>query len=320
MSNPTHYMTPFSPQDFPEDTTLVPKTITLNGDDTPIIPMCFTNIAYDENHPSLFMDILVPPVYIPETGINDQRQFPLILWIQGSAFATQEIGLHLQHLSEFAQQGYVVASVAYQGSDKGGEFPSTIRDANAALEFLLSHAKDYHIDTTQIVLWGESSGAYTAIMMALTQDDAFFFHNEAKNRQFKGVIDFYGPTVLQDLDLSPSIQEHRSANSWVGAYFGHAAIQATNPIMTQANPLTYINAACPPFLIFHGTMDMIVPFQQSVSLKTALDDATVDNTFVTVKGSNHGTDAFWSTQAKKIVHAFLEKHTKKAVTQPVTTI
>ena len=164
LSTQPQYLAPFSVHDFPEDQTLVPGATILIGDDTPKIPMCFTNIVYDDRQPGLVLDILVPPVYIPETGVNDQRQFPLIIWIQGSAFATQEIGLHLPHLVDIAQQGYVVAAVAYQGSDNGGTFPSTIQDVNTAIDFLVAHAKDYHIDPDQLVLWGESSGAYTAII------------------------------------------------------------------------------------------------------------------------------------------------------------
>jgi len=306
------YLDPFSVNDFPEDQTVVPHGIILQGDDTPKIPMYFTNTAYDKHHSELLMDILVPPVYIPETGINDQRQFPLILWIQGSAFMTQEIGLHMPHLTDIAQKGYVIASVAYQGSDKGGNFPSTIRDVNAALDFLTAHAKTYHINPEEIILWGESSGAYTAIMTAATQHEDFFFNESAKKRQFNGVIDFYGPTMLQDLDISPSIQEHRSAESWLGAYFNHQAINADSTIMHQADPKTHLHPNMPPFLIFHGTMDMIVPFQQSVAFKNALDAVGISNQFVTIKGSNHGTDAFWSPESKKIVLNFLENHTKKA--------
>ena len=317
MSTQPQYLAPFSISDFPEDQTVVPGATILTGDDTPKIPMCFTNIVYDNSQPGLVLDILVPPVYIPETGINDQRRFPLIIWVQGSAFATQEIGLHLPHLADIAQQGYVIASVAYQGSDKGGTFPSTIRDVNAAIDFLVDHAKDYHIDPSQLILWGESSGAYTAIMTAATQNDAFFFKTTPKKRTFNAVIDFYGPTALQDLDLSPSIQEHRSAASWLGAYFGHHAIDPNADIMHQADPTTHIHAGLPPFLILHGTLDMIVPFQQSVALKQALDAATVPNQFVTVKGSNHGTDAFWSPAVKAIVLAFLANHMKATATLPI---
>lgn len=155
-------------------------------------------------------------------------------------------------------------------------------------------------------------------MTAATQNDAAFFKTTPKNRTFQAVIDFYGPTRLQDLDLAPSIQEHRSADSWVGAYFGHHAIDPTADIMQQADPVTHLHAGLPPFLIFHGTLDMIVPFQQSVLLKKALDAVNVPNQFVTMQGSNHGTDAFWSPAAKAIVLAFLADHTTKAPTLPVT--
>ncbi|MCI1921370.1 MAG: alpha/beta hydrolase [Liquorilactobacillus nagelii] len=306
-----NYLKPFQVNDFPEDTTKLAEAILLDGNDEPKYPTCLTNIAYDSENSQLLMNILMPPVYIPETGIIDQRKFPLIVWIQGSAFAKQEIGLHLPHLVEFAQQGYVIAAITYQGTESGGHFPSTIRDTNCALNYLLEHTTQYHIDSQQIFLWGESSGAYTAIMTAVTQNEAFFFKNQVKPQHFKGIIDFYGPTVMQELDTAPSIQEHRSANSWVGKYFNQQAITSQLKDLQQADPRKYLSPGLPPFLIFHGTLDMIVPFQQSLLLKQALDKNQIENTFVAIQGSNHGTDAFWSPAAKKIVFNFLNKNCEK---------
>lgn len=88
--------------------------------------------------------------------------------------------------------------------------------------------------------------------------------------------------------------------------------------MHQADPVTHLHAGLPPFLIFHGTLNMIVPFQQSVILKNALDAANIPNQFVTMQGSNHGTDAFWSPAAKAIVLVFLADHTHQAPTLPVS--
>lgn len=305
------YLDPFSINDFPEDKTIVPNSLKLKGDDEPKFPMCFTDIAYNSSNPNLKLDILMPPVYVPETGINDQRKFPLLLWIQGSAFAKQEIGLHIPHLVEFARKGYVIAAIGYQGTEAGGVFPSTIRDTNCAIDFLLEHAEQYHINANQLFLWGESSGAYTAIMTAITQNDSFFFTGKAKQRHFNGIIDFYGPTAMQELDLAPSIQEHRSRNSWVGAYFNHQQINQNSSLIKLADPRNHLKKKLAPFLIFHGTMDMIVPFQQSILLKEKLDEFGIKNQFVTVEGSNHGTDAFWSPKAQEIVLNFLKDNIVK---------
>jgi len=38
----------------------------------------------------------------------------------------------------------------------------------------------------------------------------------------------------------------------------------------QADPTTYITSKCPPFLIQHGTLDFVVPKQQSVDLTAAI--------------------------------------------------
>ena len=61
---------------------------------------------------------------------------------------------------------------------------------------------------------------------------------------------------------------------------------------TAANPITYIRANAPPFLIFHGNQDRMVSPSQTLILHEALMAAGVRSTRYVVDGAGHGDLSF----------------------------
>ena len=78
--------------------------------------------------------------------------------------------------------------------------------------------------------------------------------------------------------------------------------------MAKANPITYVSEDDSPFLIIHGDRDKLVPYQQSVLLKDALEKAGVPVTFYKVEGGGHGW--FRDPKVPELTKAFLEQHLK----------
>jgi acetyl esterase/lipase len=56
----------------------------------------------------------------------------------------------------------------------------------------------------------------------------------------------------------------------------------------RVNPITYVTKDAPPFLIVHGTLDRLVPFNQSQLLVAALEAAGASVKFRPVEGGGHG--------------------------------
>ena len=54
-----------------------------------------------------------------------------------------------------------------------------------------------------------------------------------------------------------------------------------------ADPISYVDKGDAPFLIMHGTKDMLVPYNQSVLLHNALKKAGVRSALLTVDGGGH---------------------------------
>ena len=83
-------------------------------------------------------------------------------------------------------------------------------------------------------------------------------------------------------------------------------IQENPDRVARANPMTYVTAEAPPFLIVHGDQDPLVPHHQSELLAAALKKAGVPVTFYTVEGGGHG--GFEDPKVDELTKAFLEKH------------
>ena len=67
-----------------------------------------------------------------------------------------------------------------------------------------------------------------------------------------------------------------------------APIQEVPEKTNKINPIAYVTADDPPFLILHGDQDRLVPFQQSQMLDDALKAAGVSTTLILVPGAGHG--------------------------------
>jgi len=85
---------------------------------------------------------------------------------------------------------------------------------------------------------------------------------------------------------------------------------------TAANPMTYVKASVPPFLIFHGSQDRLVSPSQTLILHDALIAAGGRSTRYVLDGAGHGDLSFlgdaksglpWSTrQTMGIIVDFLK--------------
>ncbi|MCC8129636.1 MAG: alpha/beta hydrolase [Clostridiales bacterium] len=118
-------------------------------------------VSYASNSEAQVMDI-----YLPENATGSD---PVIVVVHGGGFkfGDQTMDIIQPVIEAGVANGYVVASVDYR---KSGEatFPGALADVKAAVRYLRANAETYGIDPEQIVIWGESAGAYLSLMTALT--------------------------------------------------------------------------------------------------------------------------------------------------------
>ncbi|MFK4639441.1 alpha/beta hydrolase fold domain-containing protein [Paenarthrobacter histidinolovorans] len=251
----------------------------------------------------LHLQILLPPMDRESTAI-----FPLVVFVQGSAWFEQNLGQSLPPLAHFARKGFVVAIVEYRPSPVA-TFPAQIRDTGTAIRFLRRNSSDYHVDPTRIVLWGDSSGGHTTVLTCLTEGDPFFSDEPLGQEplNIRCFIDYYGPTDISRMNEEPSTQNHIEPASPEGMLIGGLNVLKHPDLVAPTVAMNHVSSTPRrrPLLIVHGDKDRLVPFGQSVLLHDALRSAGQPVTFYQLKGADHGGPAFWKEEILSLVENFI---------------
>ena len=239
---------------------------------------------------SLKMDILVPePV----------RKRTVVVYVPGGGFvvAAKESALNLR--TYIAESGFAVASVQYRTTRDGANYRDGVEDIKAAIRYLRANAAQYGIDASAVVVWGESAGGYLAAMVGVTNHDSTFDAGAdlKQSSDVQGVIDDFGASDISKMaaDFDAVTQHAIYSNEGIVHYIGKASDANTLDLgiaATAANPLTYIHADAPPFLIFHGNQDRMVSPSQTLMLNEALVATGVRSKRYVVDGAAHGDLTF----------------------------
>src|SRR5690606_27836834 len=89
-------------------------------------------------------------------------RFPLVVYIQGSAWHKQDLYAAIPNLSHIAAKGYVIASVQIRETAIA-PFPAALEDVKCAIRYMREHAEEYGVDPKRVAVWGDSSGGHLAL-------------------------------------------------------------------------------------------------------------------------------------------------------------
>lgn len=233
-------------------------------------------------------------------------QFPLVVFVQGSAWRKQDIYANIPNLCHIAAKGYIVASVEIRDTDIA-RFPAAVEDVKCAIRYMRKHAGEYGVDVNRVAVWGDSSGGHLSLMTGLTIGEYDNGMYSEYSDEVSAVIDYYGVTDLLTLGKYNNILDHDAADSPEGLFVG-GRVQDHIELAKQASPLHQnLDKALPPFLIIHGDSDVIVHINQSIEMYKALKEHGQKALFYKVIGADHGTGV-WSPQVLEITEQFLSAH------------
>jgi len=209
---------------------------------------------------------------------------------------------------QLARRGYVVASVTYRLSAEA-KFPAQIQDVKQAVRFLRADAAAIGGDPNHIIAWGASAGGYLVALLGTSCGAPGFEAAKAAagpgapsdidptvSDCVNGVVDWYGPIAFASLDTMAARNHisgpgprspHDAPDGPESKLLGCALPLCSRDLLKQANPLTYLSAQTPPFLIMHGLSDTAVPYEQSIMLAAALKARGVPVTVKLVPGAGH---------------------------------
>ena len=248
----------------------------------------------------LYLDIIQPDP-LPE------ERMPVVIYIHGGGWmGGQRKG---ERNTFLAAHGFFTISIDYRLSNQA-IYPAQIADAKAAVRWVRANAERYHLDPEHIGVWGHSSGAHLAALLGTSAHSAELEGNSAPQNFsscVQAVVNMCGPTDLSQMGGWHDLPDSPDAKLLGGP------VQECLDLVRLANPIAYVHPTVPPFLIFHGTHDQIVPFNQSELLYAALKEVGADVTFIPMQDEDHnltvkGEESFALIYQKTL--DFFVKHLK----------
>ena len=264
----------------------------------------------------LHMAILHPwPSEISED--SEKERYPLIIFIQGSAFRFPDIYRKIPQLSVLARAGYVIATVEHRSSLDGNPYPAFLQDVKTAVRFLRAHAQEYQIDPERIAAWGSSSGGTAALLLGFTENDPKYRTEEyaSFSDHVDAVVDCFGPADLSD-KLAAAIKGDQFPYSDSISMLSGDQSPEQMELLKELSPIYHImnrysseadRKNLPPTFILHGDQDPTVPFSQSKQLYEQMLSAGADVSLLRVAGGFHERN-FWSEEVLEAIRQFLDAH------------
>lgn len=210
---------------------------------------------------------------------------PLLLFIHGGSWKKGNKDDYRRYLVDFAEKGYVTASVSYRFSQEAA-YPAALEDVVCGLQWLKDHAAEYFIDTNKVAVVGGSAGGHLGMMLAYHSNDSTFVSSSpcgsSASNKIQALVNFYGP-----VDLTTSYaREHPSVSDFIGVTYS----SETHAKFLDASPLQFVSSDDPPTLTFHGTLDDLVPISQADTLDQQLKAVGVSSYYHRLKGWPHTLD------------------------------
>ena len=235
---------------------------------------------------------------------------PLIVFVQGSSWRVGEMGEQIPQRGQFVKAGYVVATVQHRNTLDGYPFPAFLEDVKTAIRYLRRRAVKFAIDPDRVTIWGTSSGANAAMLVGLTGDDPRYAGHlyRTESDRVNAVVSCFAPMdVLDTFDYTAAVP----GSELLKFCLLGMDRKKWPEIAKEMSPLDQVKPGqdYPPFLLFHGDADKVVPYQQMVKMYDKLEADGYDVAAYRVKGANHEKD-FWSERVYQTVLEFLDKKVK----------
>ena len=201
-----------------------------------------------------------------ESRPNELR--PAVVFFFGGGWNGGQPSQFEPHCKRLAAAGFVACSAEYRVKSRHGTTPfECVKDGKSALRWLRRHAADYHVDPRRIHAGGGSAGGHvaacTGVIVGLEEEGEDLSISSRPDRMV-----LFNPVI----DTGPQ-------------GFGHARLGER---WEEISPLHQVHGDVPPTLIFHGTADRTVKYEQVEAFRDAMQQAGNPCTLVGFEGKDHG--------------------------------
>jgi len=229
---------------------------------------------------ALLLDVHVP---------DGPGPFPAAILVHGGGFDGGSRATNMAPTFQpLADVGFVWFSIDYRMAPEF-RFPEAREDVDAAIKWVKANARTYKVDSSRIVLAGESAGGYLVNYAAT---------HETPATKVAAVVDIYGPVdyekIARQRQAYParfnmaSINGHQKTGGGIWFFGVEGYDEASFAKLKEISPLYAVHKGMPPFLAIHGTRDDQVPYEQSTILCEAMRKIGSRCDIITVEAGGHG--------------------------------
>lgn len=234
---------------------------------------------------------------------NVSGKLPALVYIHGGGWRGGNKDIHKADIVAAAERGYLAVSVGYR-LVPAARFPAQVEDVKCAVRWLRAHADQWSIDPGRIGAIGFSAGAHLSLLLG-TMDSTDGLEGDSgwpeQSSKVQAVVAYFGPTNFVGVNFP--ITSRQLVVDFLG---GPEAEQAEH--YRQASPLSYVNAGDAPTLIFHGTADILVPYDQALAMGTALAKVRVPGRVEMMLGAGHGWGPEETARTRAAGFSFFAEH------------
>ena len=205
---------------------------------------------------------------------DKEGKLPVLLNIHGGAWVYGDKKVYAPYCMYLAAQGFAVVNASYRLAPKH-TFPAPLEDVGSIMEWVVTNAKQYHLDLRNLFFVGDSAGAhlataYTAIQ--LNSDYAKEFPGIKVSKKLVpkalvlncGVFDMEGEVEHRGALLTPFLTD----------ILGE---KPTGSSIKKMSPVRYITPDFPPVYLATSNGDFLR--KHSHRLKEVLEQKQIDFVF-----------------------------------------
>ncbi|ANW95360.1 hypothetical protein AXE80_03245 [Wenyingzhuangia fucanilytica] len=209
---------------------------------------------------SLYLHVFEPKI--------SKKPTSAIVFFFGGGWVGGNPNQFYQQSEYLASRGMLAISAEYRIKKTHGTSPfECVEDGKSAIRWVRVHAKELNINPNKIVAGGGSAGGHIALCTALV-DGLDNSDEDVSISSIPNAVVAYNPVL-------DTTKKGYGSEKVIGRE-------------TEISPCHQVKKNMPPMIVFHGTKDKTVPYENAVRFNSLMNKAGNKSELVSFEGKGHG--------------------------------